>query len=408
MSAPEERACPSAADLLDYAESRLAQPDTLRIRENLAHCGSCTKVLDNLRNSRNYPGFEGAGPNLSASVPEDIRRLFAERSTHFRKLMALSGHGRPGVPAYGEIWTTKLDVDDSSEFADSGIVPRIVIVFVAEAESSVGELSHLVVVPVSLDIAYQTNLDLLVLEEENPLGYRFMIEVWNEVPMLGGQLGRYLGALPQPIKRYLGLLYQAHLGVEVDLSEFAERLGPAIRHSADPRVRFQGEEIEACAYLRRPLLERVERQTAGEEEPTYSAQGVVLFQRKLSVKHEELPQPQGRRRDALPLAAAVDRTESVAHFVYTTYANEEILGVLIRDFPTRSLCMVWERLPSRLEGKLARLWTHTRTGETYSVEHPAVRQGELTCLIKGIRLTPSQVESVSLEFINRGPEDAGN
>jgi hypothetical protein len=81
--------------------------------------------------------------------------------------------------------------------------------------------------------------------------------VWHELALLPTQLGRYLGTLPQPAKRYLGLLYQWHLGMEVDLADVLPHVGPAIRHAADPRLAFQEREMGTREHLHHPLLRHV-------------------------------------------------------------------------------------------------------------------------------------------------------
>jgi hypothetical protein len=406
VSVLEERACPGATDLLDYGEGQLAQPDSARVEEHVAYCKACSKVLDNLRDATAVEPFDQAGEILNVSLPGDAQRLFAERSKHFRTLMNLA---LPEAPSFGQLWTTKSCVDDQNGDAlDRDVSLRVVVVLWAKSAPKTSHESYVIVAPISLDIAYRSSYDLVVFEEESTLGYSFMVEVWNEVSMLEAQLGRYLGALRQPAKRWLGLLYQAHLGAQVDLSELADRVGPGIREFADPRVRFQEQEIEACEYLRRPLLQRVERDSQQVEEPAHWAQITSLFRRELAVKHGVLPQPNLRHGEPVPLAAAVDRAESESHFIHAQYASQELIGILIHDFATHSLSVIWESLPSGLQGKLARFWIHTKTGETYNVEGQYPIQGELTYLVKKAHLTPNHVESVGLEFVDSGNDNATN
>ncbi|MGI8549443.1 MAG: hypothetical protein ACR2PL_01415 [Dehalococcoidia bacterium] len=133
-------------------------------------------------------------------------------------------------------------------------MPRLVVTLDEGSEQALLGQPALGVAPTSLDLAYASDCDLLVPEEESPLGYPFMIEVWNEVQVLQEQLGRYLGTLPQPFKRYLGLLHEAQFGIEVDLSPLIPHIGPPITHRDDPRFAFQEDEHEACEYLGLPVM----------------------------------------------------------------------------------------------------------------------------------------------------------
>jgi hypothetical protein len=398
VSVLEERACPGATDLLDYGEGQLAQPDSARVEQHVAHCKVCSRVLDNLRDAAGIEPLDQAGEMLNVSLPDDAQRLVTERSKHFRTLMNLA---LPEAPSFGQLWTTKSRVDDQNgDSPDRDVSLRVVVVLWAKSAPKTSHESHVIVAPISLDIAYRSSYDLVVFEQESALGYSFMVEVWNEVSMLEAQLGRYLGALRQPAKRLLGLLYQAHLGAQVDLSELADRLGPGIRELTDPRVQFQEQEIEACEYLRRPLLQLVERYGEAVTERTLPAQNRPFFLHALPVKHGVVPRLKALRNETMPLAAAMKQPETALHFIHAAEANEELLGVLFRDFPNHTLCVEWQRLPSHLEGKHVRIWTYTGTGETYNVECQLVRQGELTCLVQEARITPSQIESVRLEIVS--------
>jgi hypothetical protein len=148
------------------------------------------------------------------------------------------------------------------------------------------------VAPLSLDVEYRADCDLVVPEPESPLGCPFMIEAWNEATILEHQLERYLGDLPQPYKRYLGLLAQAQLGADVDLSSLRGSVGPAIAGESDPRVAFQEDEHERCEALRRPLMRLV-----GElEQRTAEAPAETV----LRLARHHLPSAFPREEEVLP------------------------------------------------------------------------------------------------------------
>ncbi len=392
MSTQEGRICPKSADLLRFARNHLSGTEADLIRSHVDSCPNCTQTLEHLLNlvESEQPHAQSGSPDQV--IPEDLKKMFAEHSLQFQQLLHLA---RPEKYRFGQIWTTKLwdgDQRDSSE--ENNVSYRIIVLLEDESDSSVLGEPFLMAVPISVDIAYWSSYDLVVFEQESPLGYPCMIEVWNQVTPLHSQLVRYLGTLQQPLKRFLGLVYQAHLGVPVDLGEVAQHLGPAILQPNDPRVHFQEQEIEECDYLRRPLLEllkRAETKTLEADPP----RPVILFQTKLPVKHGQPPHPQ--QKASLTLAAAEPRTQILSHYIYTQSADGEIMAKIIRKLKT-GLHLFWERLPQTLQGTSVSIRLHTNTGETRIVEESTARQGDQTLLSKEGILEPTRIESLSLEF----------
>lgn len=244
--------CPAALDLLEYERHVLPKAESAEIAAHLEQCSACAGVLRNLRAAERPAGVSvrlGAGGD---AVPEALRRASADAAARLRSLLQ-----QPAPPQvrFGQIWSTRLlPAPSTAGSPDGADTPRLIAVLGEESTSAGSEDPSLPVAPISLELAYLSDRDLRVPAKESPLGYPFMIEVWNEVTALKAQLGRYLGELQQPFKRYLGLLYQAQLGADVALSPLRDYLGPAISSEDDPRFAFQEDESEACEYLRRPLL----------------------------------------------------------------------------------------------------------------------------------------------------------
>lgn len=393
MSTYEERICPKRADLLRYAQNRLSGSEANQIRSHVDNCLICTEALERFLNFAGSTQPDIGDGSSNQMIPEDLKRMFAQRSQQFQQLLHLA---RPEKYQFGQIWTTKLwDEDYTGSSQENNVPPRIIVLLEDESDSSVQGEPFQVAAPISVDIAYQSSYDLLVFEQESPLGYSFMIEVWNSVSPLHSQLVRYLGTLQQPLKGFLGLVYQAHLGIPVDLGEAVQHLGPAILQPDDPRVHFQEQEIEGCDYLRRPLLEllkRAETKTLEADPP----RPVILFQTKLPVKHGQPPLSQ--QIAGLPLAAAEPRTQILSHFIYTQSADGEIMAKIIRKLKTGFLFLIWEHLPQTLQGTTVSIRLQMDTGKTLIVEESTARQGDQTLLSKEDILEPARIESLSLEF----------
>jgi hypothetical protein len=393
MSTQEEHICPKRADLLRYAQNLLSIPEANQIRSHVDNCPLCTEVLESFLNFAGSTQPDTGSGSPDQMIPDDLKDMFALRSQQFQQILRLA---RPEKYRFGQIWTTKLwdgDQQDSSE--EKNVSFRIIVLLEDESDASVLGEPYLVAAPISVDIAYRSSYDLLVFEQESSLGYPLMIEVWNSVTPLHSQLVRYLGTLKQPVKRFLGLVYQAHLGVPVDLGEVVQHLGPAILQPKDPRVYFQEQEIEDCDYLRRPLLELLKRAEA-EALETDHPRPVVLFQKRIHVKHGQ--PPLSVQKANLPLAAAEPQTQVQSYFIYTQDAEGEIMARMNRDFKTDSLYLIWERLPQTLQGATASILLHTGTGKTLSVGEAKVLPGGRTLLSQDERLGPAQIESLSLEF----------
>jgi hypothetical protein len=401
MSSLRDFTCPSLVELLDYIEEHLREPDLSRIGRHVANCPVCAATIHNLDQPDAFREGTGGGKS-EAFVAGGLGNSLFVNAKHQNRFKELLHYPQPEATRFGQIWSTCEYPRGHEEFAAESILPKLVVVLVADAHDDELVPPSLIAAPISLDISYQSNFDLRVFEDDSPLGYEFMVEVWNEVPMLETQLARNLGSLNQPAKSYLGLLYEALLGTNVDLSELTGRLGPAILDSNDPRVVFQQEDVAACEYLRRPLFELTKTRSGDDSETSTPQDHVVLFLSNVSVKHNRVPPPARHGGEELPLAASTGNDELSSHFVYATDAGEEILATLLRDLKTKSLYIAWERLASKVKGTRVHIWVYTTRNRTFEVEEPYVVVGKRTPVVQGTQVTPSQVDSVSMRFVRGG------
>lgn len=392
MFIQEARICPTSTDLLQFAQNHLPELDMNQIRNHVNSCSTCTQALESLHfaGSAQAPA-DGSSNQVS---PEDLKGLFASHAARFQQLLQFA---QPEQGRFGQIWTTKPWSVVQRSNPEEDLPLRIIVLLEDESDTSVLNERFLTAAPISLDIAYQSNYDLMVSEQESPLGYPFMVEPWNPVSPLRAQLERCLGTLQQPVKRFLGLVYQASLGMSVDLSEVLQFLGPAILHPDDPRVPFQEQEREACDYLRQPLLQSLKRAEARASEADRRG-SIVLLRRELQVIHGQLPPVPAEVPAHLPLAAAAAQTQVPSRYIYAQSPDGEVLGWMKRDFGTDSLYMVWEHLPQTLQGSTVSIRFHLDTGTVHTVEGSDVHQGGQTLLSQGEHLRPAQITSFELEF----------
>ncbi len=112
-----------------------------------------------------------------------------------------------------------------------------------------------VVVPVSDDVRYATNWDLLL--DEQLLGYRAMAEVWNQGTVLVEQLDEKIGELGEWASALEALYTAAREGTDLTTPL---PVGPAVLSAIDPRNAFHDQEGERTAVYWQPanLLAGVE------------------------------------------------------------------------------------------------------------------------------------------------------
>ncbi len=401
MIIQEERICQMNAALLRDAQSHWSGPALEQIRNYMDTRPQHTEFLEPLLNFAGL-AHPPAGESPTPMVPENLTNLFASRSERFRQFL---NPPQPEQCRFGQIWTTKLWIDGQESSAEEHEVhPRIIVLLEDASDSEVLGERFLLAAPISVDIAYRCNYDLLVFEQESPLGYPFMIEGWNAVSPLHMQLGRCLGTLQQPLKRFLGLVYQAYLGMSVDLSEVAQHLGPAILHPHDPRLSFQEQEIEACEYLRRPLLELL-RKADKERTQSKPQERVVLSLPDVLVKRGRFPYERSSSGKIRLQVAATQEEELPSYFIQASYPGGEIVGKLIRDYDANALSLYWEGVAPELQGKLVRVKAHTKAGQTLAAGEQPIQQGTSVLLVAEAKVALSQVESLSLEILDKVEQD---
>jgi len=76
------------------------------------------------------------------------------------------------------------------------MVPFAIPVLIIAAGSGEKNLQNIIrVIPISRDIEYQLKGESLALDNTNPLNHSLLLEIFNERPMLAGNLGKYLGSV---------------------------------------------------------------------------------------------------------------------------------------------------------------------------------------------------------------------
>lgn len=201
--------CPSLAELF-AADDDLSD----ELRQHIATCRRCQALRRHLRQTE----IEAATESLAK---EPLRRDLDQK------------------PALGSVYVIHGPISD--EYLVGALVDW--------------DEKEAVVVPLSDDVRYATNWDLLL--DERLLGYRAMAEVWNHGTVLVEQLNEKIGELAEWATALEALYAAALEGTELPT---ALPVGPAVLSEIDPRNAFHDQEGERTAVYWQPanLLAAVE------------------------------------------------------------------------------------------------------------------------------------------------------
>lgn len=202
--------CPSLTELTESLEAPLPE-----VEEHLSRCERCRAVIATLRASRltEAPAVD-LGDLPTAKVPQR----------------------RPP-----EQWSLGLVGALVTPYAPSERLLCVVL------DPFVGNGTFIEVAPVSTEIGFASDRDLIVPAESSPFGYNVIVELWNHGTALRSQLTEGYGQLSADVagsaERVYDSMYAAD-GETIEVSEdVAAQLGPPILGSSDPRSVFQ--ELEA-------------------------------------------------------------------------------------------------------------------------------------------------------------------
>lgn len=198
---------------------------------------------------------------MSKQIPNAIRSISRERAPLFYKVTQ-------GIVVtdieIGQIWSTRSVLNLPGLPESQTDQPRLIVILGAISNSP-GQHDELMAVPISLKLSMATDFDLIVSEYESPLNYRFMIEIWNEVPVVREHLKHCLGKLPNEVACALMRIHAARLLGEEIPSDLKMKIGLPLMGDNDGRVAFQQSEIEALDYLARVATSVVFREIPDSE-----------------------------------------------------------------------------------------------------------------------------------------------
>lgn len=185
---------------------------------------------------------------MSKRIPEVIREISRERAPQFFKVSQKISP--PPTLAVGQIWSTHSLLELPGVATVTSDEPRLIVVLSIQEDSG-SPYDQFTAAPISPMTWAATNFDLLVPAGESTLPYAYMVEAWNEAPVLRAHLRSYLGSLSDNAVRVLRTIHVSRLLDEALPDKVSAWVGLPIYDDSDVRAGFQESEAEAVQYLAR-------------------------------------------------------------------------------------------------------------------------------------------------------------
>jgi len=203
------------------------------------------------------------------TIPESVRRISGERAIEFDRRSRIP---QPEKIEPGQIWSTHRRITLSDEVSFETNEPRIVVIL--EGKSLPDEtIDQVVAAPISIFVSMASEFDLVCGQGAAQLAFEFIVEVWNESPVLKKHLRQHLGKLSDEATTQLLNLYRYHLTDEQVPASMLKWVGPRLMGEEDPRFAFQENEVEAVTYLGRAAAAALSLRVAeGEAIPARESQ----------------------------------------------------------------------------------------------------------------------------------------
>ena len=295
-------------------------------------------------------------------IPENIRKLSRQRAPKFYRILKTSP---PGQIEPGQIWSTRslVELRDGRHF-EAG-EPRLVVILDGAGRPS-EFLGQITVAPVSLSIQMAAESDLIVSGDTSPLEFDFLVEVWNETPVLKGHLKRFLGRLPDEAIAAMRSLYTAQLLNEDIPCMLAGWVGLRIMGENDSRLAFQEAEVEAVAYLARAAttaltLEMPAQESARVPAASMKPRWVFSLRPRLAKLSEVLGRP--------AVAHAAGAAEEVETYIVHQPEGDASFMFELRFRQRRpyTIYLKVHKISSELEGRKSVVIVNSPVGEWQSV-----------------------------------------
>jgi hypothetical protein len=323
-------------------------------------------------------------------IPQDIRKLSRQRAPRFHRILRAP---LPDQIEVGQVWSIRshFELPDGRRFETDET--RLVVIL--DGAGRPESLDQIAVAPVSLSIQMAAEFDLVVSGDASPLGFDFIIEVWNETPVVKGHLRQFLGKLSAEAIAALRGLYTAQLLNEDVPPTLAEWVGLRIMGENDPRLAFQEAEVETVSYLARTATAALLEMTVQEPESVavipIKPRWVFSLRPRLAKLSEALGSPK--------VAYAAGVAEEVDTYIVDQTGDDLVFSfeLLFRQRRPYTIYLKVHRISSKLEGHRCVVTINATAGEWQSVP-TELRTGAQILVGEDCSFRIDQVEMVKVEI----------
>jgi len=244
--------CFTNEEIRGYVRDEVGPGRSALVRRHLLECTYCREAYRIIAASHEDPDEVG-GTERRKIAAREIDRLSRRAEAGWRRTAPPE---RPARLEAGQVWSTKAK--PYYPLVEPGQVVVNVSRPVLIVDPGAGDQSRenmVRVAPISYDAEYAVNgEDLVVGEEQSPLGCEIMIEVWNEQPAIAFNLLRLLGDLDPTRLRSMSRTRAEYFARALEGGD--AQAAPAT--SADPEIiEYRRREIEETRYLREPAEQMI-------------------------------------------------------------------------------------------------------------------------------------------------------
>lgn len=247
----EQSSCPDLEDLLQFTFGELDPNRKVLIGLHVIDCHLCAQEIEVLQ------------LNIATTSPiaetEPSKKMFGQLKELARRtreeLIRRRVNYTPEQLRTGQIWSTKTEViiPGYSEPIDLAQQSRLVLICCDDRDAYDPNFPEIRVAPISGEVENATDFDLIIDQEQCPLGYELMLECWNSQPMLSANLDKFLGEVTFSVMEDVWLLLRAQVGDPINLSQLQSQRGRPLLSLFDRRKDFLLQEVIATEYLRTPV-----------------------------------------------------------------------------------------------------------------------------------------------------------
>lgn len=176
-------------------------------------------------------------------IPENIIKISKHKGEQLSDLLSTP---LPEKIEVGQIWSThqNFEITNKKFFTED---PRLLVILEVHQDCSL----LVKAAPVSVEIQFASQYDLKISKHDSPMGFEFMVEVWNETPVYEKHLKQVLGKLSSDATQVMLKIYSLQLVNDPVPENIQDWVGLKMFCKEDPRITFQEDEVLALSYITR-------------------------------------------------------------------------------------------------------------------------------------------------------------